>query len=312
MERALTNVLFELSPADPRILLKKFMNDLFSEDIEAENRAFSEDATRSIKYDQKAGPIPNGRAESRSQIQQEKKTQHSGIRFSHVFLAAAVMTVAIAGLLLLLNNTGENIWTSLFPLSSVKGTDNSGYQGEAVQKSVERPVPPAAEQVAQPDKQEPKESPKGDQALKKVSPEAVSGNLTINAIPWAEIYINEKHYGTTPKTVKALKAGTYSVRLENPQYDVWTTKVAVREAKTVTIAHKFEGSGKITVNAVPWGNVYLDGVLKGQTPITIGKIPARVYEIKISREGYADVRKNIQLKTGASEFVSVKLQKEGQ
>lgn len=312
METALGSILFELSSTDTGILLKKFMNDLFSADIEAENKTALEETTRSIRYDQKAGSIPTGREESRPQVRQEKKTQHSGKRFSYVFLAAAVIVAAIAGLLLLPHNAGEKIWTSLFSLSSLKGTDNPGYQKEASPKVGERPSPPATEQVAQPDKQEPKENPKGDQAVKKASPEAVRGNMTINAIPWAEVYINDKPYGTTPKTIKALKAGTYRVRLENPHYDVWTTTVAVREAKTVTIAHTFEGSGKITVNAVPWGNVYLDGVLKGQTPITIGKIPARVYEIKISREGYADVRKNVELKTGASEFVSVKLQKEGQ
>jgi hypothetical protein len=136
--------------------------------------------------------------------------------------------------------------------------------------------------------------------------------MTINATPWAEIYINEKHYGTTPKTIQTLKAGDYRVRLENPNYDVWTTKVAVRGGKTSGISHKFEGSGKIIVNAVPWGNVYLNGVLKGQTPITIQNIPARAHEIKVSREGYTDVIKTIDIKTGASELISVKMQRKDQ
>ena len=58
-------------------------------------------------------------------------------------------------------------------------------------------------------------------------------------------------------------------------------------------------------------SIYLDGELKGQTPITIQKVPARMHEITISREGYTEVRRSVEIKAGSSEQISVKLQKKG-
>jgi hypothetical protein len=123
--------------------------------------------------------------------------------------------------------------------------------------------------------------------------------------------VNGKHYGTTPKTIKALKIGQHRVKLENPNFAVWTTNVQIVEGKTAKVSHRFEGFGKIIVNAVPWGNVYLDGSLRGQTPITIQRVSARPHEIRISREGFSDVRKQVTVKAGKSESISVKLQRKG-
>jgi hypothetical protein len=99
--------------------------------------------------------------------------------------------------------------------------------------------------------------------------------------------------------------------LENPNYDVWRTSITVEEGKTAKVSHRFEGFGKIVVNAVPWGNVYLDGILKGQTPITLQKVSARVHEIKVSREGYSEIRKTVEVKAGSTESISVKLRRKG-
>jgi hypothetical protein len=99
--------------------------------------------------------------------------------------------------------------------------------------------------------------------------------------------------------------------LENPNYDVWRTSIAVEQGKTAKVSHRFEGFGKIVVNAVPWGNVYLDGILQGQTPITLQKVSARAHEIKVSREGYSEIRKAVEVKAGSTESISVKLRRKG-
>jgi serine/threonine protein kinase len=311
MEKDLGSILFELSSADPGILLKKFMNDLFREEIEAENRASAGDATQSIRYEKKPLPAPKKQGESRPPLQPGKKPEQKSRTLSSAVLATALLGLVIAVFLLLPNSIGEKISSSFSALQVF--TDHDQKKAEE-QRSVGEQPPVSTEQGAPPAAQ-PKEvlpESKDDPAEKETAPETLRGNLTVNAIPWADIYINEKHYGTTPKAIKDLKAGDYRVRLENPNYDIWKTKVAVKEGKTVTISHRFEGYGKIIVNALPWGNVYLNGTLKGQTPITLQNIPARVYEIRISREGYGDVKKTVALKTGATEFVSVKLEKEAQ
>jgi serine/threonine-protein kinase len=309
MERYLGSVLFELSSAAPGVILKRLMNDMFRDEIEAENKAAAEDATRSIKYENKVVSIPKELKESKPQVQLERKPQPGKKSFSYVLLGAAIIFVLVGVFVMWPNIISEKTTFSLIPIEQVS---NMADQRKPVPEATEQQAPLSQNQFAHTGQQDQKEHAleSKDEKTTKAPQEAVKGSLTINAIPWAEIYINEKHYGTTPKTIQTLKAGDYRVRLENPNYDVWTTKVDVRGGKTSSISHKFEGSGKIIVNALPWGNVYLNGALKGQTPITIQNIPARAYEIRISREGYVDVRKTVELKTGASEFISVKLQKE--
>jgi len=311
MERYLGSVLLELSSGATGIVLKKLMNDMFRDEIEAENKTAAEDATRSIKYENKVVAIPKELKESKPQVQLERKPQPGKKSFSYVLLGAAIIFVLVGIFIMWPKIIGEKTMFSLIPMEQVS---NMADQKKQVPEATEQQAPLSQDQFAHTGQQDQKEHAleSKDEKTTKAPQEAVKGSLTINAIPWAEIYINEKHYGTTPKTIQTLKAGDYRVRLENPNYDVWTTKVTVGGGKTSSISHKFEGSGKIIVNAVPWGNVYLDGVLKGQTPITIQDIPARAHEIKISREGYTDVIKTIDIKTGGSELISVKMQRKDQ
>jgi hypothetical protein len=109
-----------------------------------------------------------------------------------------------------------------------------------------------------------------------------------------------------------LKAGLYSVRLENPKFPDWETKVTIAKGKTTKIAHKFSGFGALIVNATPWGTVFLDGTLIGQTPLTLDKIPTRKHEIKVSKEGYEDFIKTFTMKEGETERISVRLNKESE
>lgn len=138
------------------------------------------------------------------------------------------------------------------------------------------------------------------------------GRLTVNATPWANVFVNGKDYGTTPKTIEALKAGTYKVRLENQNFPAWETKVNISKGETAKVSYKFAGFGRLVVNASPWGNVYLDGNPKGQTPLTIEKVPSGRHQIKITRDGFSDVSKTIEIRENSSEQVSVSLKKEGE
>ena len=72
------------------------------------------------------------------------------------------------------------------------------------------------------------------------------------------------------------------------------------------------GLGPLVVNATPWGTVYLDGTLIGQTPLTLDKIPTRKHEIKVSKEGYQDFIKTFDMKEGETERIGVRLDKESE
>ena len=141
--------------------------------------------------------------------------------------------------------------------------------------------------------------------------EEAEGRLTVNAMPWANVYVDGKAYGTTPKTIEDLKAGSHKVRLENPNSPAWETRVNISKGQTAKVSYKFGGGGKLVINASPWGNVYLDGALKGQTPLTIEKVSGGKHRIKIAREGFIEASRDIEIREGATEQISVSLKKEG-
>ena len=309
MERDLGSILFELSSADPANVLKKFMNDLFNTEIEAESRAETEGATKSIQYDHKVAPKQKERTERKSSERRERRPEPAKKSFPYALLAIAVVATVLAAFFIWPKTVGEQSLLPLPPEKAVhldqrKAADQEVHGEASMEDSGQNTD--LNEKTRAPDQESAEKTP-----VKKPPQEVARGNLTINAVPWADIYINGKHYGTTPRMIRALRAGNYKVNLENPNYDAWKTSIAVEEGKTAKISHRFEGFGKIIVNAVPWGNVYLDGILKGQTPITLQKVSARAHEIKVSREGYDEVRKTVRVEAGSTESISVKLRRKG-
>jgi hypothetical protein len=56
--------------------------------------------------------------------------------------------------------------------------------------------------------------------------------------------------------------------------------------------------GYLTVNADPYGELYVDGVDVGPTPVVRYAVPAGVHTIKVVREGYRTVTEKVQVDAG--------------
>ena len=68
------------------------------------------------------------------------------------------------------------------------------------------------------------------------------------------------------------------------------------------------GTGSLTVTSVPTGSmVFLDGVYKGFTPITIAGIPAGSHQIRVHRIGYEDYTAGVTITAGSAANVPVTL-----
>ena len=293
MEADLGNMLFNLSLTNPVFSLKQLMHNVFKAEIEAEHKSEMQEETVSIQYEQE--PV------SVQQEKEEKKLPPKPKKHLYVLSASLVLAIIIAAFM-------------FWPHTDKKTTAPVPEQ-TLIDKTVQKATVPVHEQpladkiiqkkgVLLADKQQGK--------IQNVSVEEAEGNLTVNAIPWANIYIDGKPYGTTPKTVADLKVGKYSVRLENPNFPAWETKVNISKGQTTNISYNFGGFGKLVVNATPWGEVYLDGTLIGQTPLTINNVSARKHELKISRQGYGVFSKTLEIKEGVIEQVSVHLNKESE
>ena len=67
-------------------------------------------------------------------------------------------------------------------------------------------------------------------------------------------------------------------------------------------------TGILAVKSAPSeAQVYVDGELKGLTPLTLYNFPAGTYNIAVKKEGYSDFEKTISVKVGLTEEVSAEL-----
>jgi len=326
----LGEVLFEILHADPAQSLKNFMHDLFRTEIEMELRADMEEETIRIQVDPEPPARETAVPAERTAVKPDAKTktgpdaiqdagsveEKKGFPYA---IAAAVATLVMVLLAFAFwpKNTVQPLpgkTGAATPVSSPVGGSELKKEGGSV------PAGPAAAVTGTGEitgtAQQQKEIPPAADADKKEKNQKTTagepeGSLTVNAAPWANVFIKGKPYGTTPKTIEGLKPGKYQVRFENPNFDAWETKVTIAAGQVAKISHKFAGFGKLVVNASPWGNVYLDGTMKGQTPLTLDHIQAGRHVIRVGREGFADFEKSIELGAGATEQVSVTLKKDG-
>ena len=56
--------------------------------------------------------------------------------------------------------------------------------------------------------------------------------------------------------------------------------------------------GKLTVNASPWGQVFVDDRLIGNTPRANIELPAGAHTLRVSRQGFETVTRSVQIKVG--------------
>jgi serine/threonine protein kinase len=298
MEADLGDMLFKLSSPDPASSLKQFMHDQFEAEIEAGRKSEMQEETVSIQFAHEAlaDEMKSNRVETMKTAQgiQPPALIKRGL-YPYV-ISASLVIVIIAAALMFWPGKPERTMSP----APVQSTVNTVGQSKSVTQ-IESGT--KTESGTTTDKRQ--------REMQKDASEEEIGGLTINAVPWANVYINGKARGTTPQTLEDLKAGTYKVRLQNPDFPVWETKVRISEGKTAKVSHRFEGFGKIIINATPWADVYLDGTLKGQTPLTIEKVSAGKHQIKVSREGFTGYSKTFEISEGATKRFSATLKKDG-
>ena len=137
--------------------------------------------------------------------------------------------------------------------------------------------------------------------IRAVSPS--SGSIVVNSYPEkASVYINDSFAGETPITIKNLRLGTYTVTVKLAGYKAYNEVVNLsgRNAKK-TISIILEHSTlSIQVDSTPQGaSVYLDGILKGNTPLLISDVTADVkHVLELKLENYSDYLQTVNGQEG--------------
>ncbi len=127
----------------------------------------------------------------------------------------------------------------------------------------------------------------------------LAGRLFVESKPWADVYINGKKVDTTPlQSYIQLKPGKYNLKLVHPNYPPYTKRITISSQNLESVKMDFDDKvGFLDCKINPWGNVYIDGELKGTTPLRepLVLFPG-THELKVTNPQYGDFEQKIEIK----------------
>lgn len=98
-----------------------------------------------------------------------------------------------------------------------------------------------------------KKGDKGDIVLE--SPQPINGHIDINSTPMkADIYIDGKHYGTTPKIISNILIGNHELRLEKEGCETLSRDIVVVEGEMLSLNEKLSHSSEKAISDKPNDN----------------------------------------------------------
>ncbi len=127
----------------------------------------------------------------------------------------------------------------------------------------------------------------------------VPGKLFIQCSPWADVYIDGVKIATTPlEDTLRIFAGVHQLRLQHPEFPPFEQKLQIRPMQTLLFRVDLDTLfGYLDCNVHPWGEVYIDSVLKGTTPFPkpFALTPGR-HLLTVQNPGYPVVNEMITIR----------------
>lgn len=118
----------------------------------------------------------------------------------------------------------------------------------------------------------------------------ITGKIIVESEPtFAKVYLDGRYEGRTPKNIYGVSRGTHTIKVTKPGFSDWTRTIYVREGEIVSLFAELKPYplyGSIYITSTPWdARVFIDGVEKGETPLTI-EVEIGWHEIVLIKEHY--------------------------
>jgi len=129
----------------------------------------------------------------------------------------------------------------------------------------------------------------------------------------AEVFIDGQAAGTAPIRLTDLPLGTHRYVISAPLHEGATGEFVFRQGANLLIVEELETSaGKWEVRSTPSGaDVYIDDELVGQTPLSATDISNDLHRVRVSKEGYGSVFREVDTQSGERGELTVNLPKGG-
>jgi hypothetical protein len=107
------------------------------------------------------------------------------------------------------------------------------------------------------------------------------GKLSVKSDPPAEVRVGDKLLGTSPLEAEVPLEGAINVSLRRRGYT--TVERTLQPGAELTVTEKLQPlpRGRLTLNALPWAHVFIDGEKAPDTPISKMSITAGPHTIKL-------------------------------
>jgi hypothetical protein len=147
-------------------------------------------------------------------------------------------------------------------------------------------------------------------ALKRAPP--TTGTVEVTASLRGRVIVDGRDRGAAPVTGLRLRPGTYTVRFVPEGADglAEQSAVTVRAGQASRVSFDItDGLLSVGVRSPRWATVYAGEVKIGDTPLIEHRLPARVYTIRVAREGYVTQERLVRLTPGENyQWVDVVLE----
>jgi len=131
-----------------------------------------------------------------------------------------------------------------------------------------------------------------------ISADSAMGRLHLRAVPWAEVYLDNVYVQTTPYTLER-KAGDYTLEFRHPSRQNISRTVRLTAGHSDTLDVLLPAvNGFLSVLAVPWGNVFINGELIGETPLQEFALPQGRHVLRIENPSYPALTDTIRIEAG--------------
>lgn len=130
-----------------------------------------------------------------------------------------------------------------------------------------------------------------------------SGIIEVTSDPvGAEVVVNGQPHGVTPTTVRNVPKGRASVTLKKKGFAEETRELAIVAGDTQTLFVKMNGlPGTMSLTSIPEdARFYINDRPEGKGPLFLKNLDPGTYSVRVEREGYATIRKSLQLENGGA------------
>lgn len=125
---------------------------------------------------------------------------------------------------------------------------------------------------------------------------SANGWFTVNSPLEMQISAGGRVLGSTNERI-AMPVGTYELELSSPSFGFKTNAtVRVAGAQTIDVPVQVP-NGRLSVNAVPWAEVWLDGRSLGQTPLGQVAVPIGEHELVWRHPQHGERKQSVRVTT---------------